>query len=46
MFHVFTSHLVRQRSMFERAGEPGIFAMPEPREELGIFLSPREETDE
>ena len=46
MFYVFTSHL---RSVFEGAGEPGIFSDPQPREKLGTFPSPKasmEETEE
>ena len=39
----------RLRLMFEIAGKPGIFSVPESRGELGIILSPRaymEETEE
>jgi len=31
----------RRRPVFEGARQPGIFSIPEPREELEIFLSPR-----
>ena len=27
--------------VFEKAGEPGIFSVPEPRRKLGIFPSPK-----
>ena len=37
MFHVF----IRLRSVFEGAGEPGIFSVPESRGKLGIFSSLR-----
>ena len=33
--------VLRLRPVFEGAGEPGIFSVPEPRGKLGIFVSPR-----
>ena len=32
---------LRLQPLFEKAGEPGIFSVPEPRNELGIFPSSR-----
>ena len=39
--HVSCLHLaLRLRPVFEGAGEPGIFSVPEPRGKIGIFPSP------